>query len=228
MTTSDVRKRASEAADAVAASAKRLADRLGSRGVNLSIHIDRVVVGDEQRVLDALADAKEQIMALLDALRAAQGESKQLLLAAAGVIEEINTDLSDLLARLGNAQPGSQEIMDATAEANEIKASLSAAVDALRSAAGRYTPGQTEPPAPGALSLTCPRAQTVAVADGETDAAVTFDQPVVLGGVQPVNVSMSHTSGSRFPVGDTTVTATATDAAGASASCSFVITVVQP
>ncbi|HEX8560198.1 MAG TPA: PxKF domain-containing protein [Pyrinomonadaceae bacterium] len=41
----------------------------------------------------------------------------------------------------------------------------------------------------------------------------------------PVNVTTSHASGSQFPLGTTTVTATATDAAGNTASCSFNVTV---
>jgi len=150
MTTSDVRHRIREAAESVRAATHRLAQRRGVRGVALSIHSDRVrvSVGDvamEARLLAAMTAAKESIMSVLDDLRAAQAATKVLLGDIATVIDTINTDLSDLLARLANSTPGSQEVMDATADANEIRTRMQSAVEALRAAEGRYTPG-AEPP----------------------------------------------------------------------------------
>lgn len=226
MTTSDVRMRAREAADSVIASAKRLADRVGSPGVNITVHIDRVIINPIDEIEDlvraVITEAEERIMTVLDQLRAAQAETKTLLGTVAATIDEIRTDLSDLLARLANSAPGSQEVLDATAEATEIKDRMAAAVAALRGAADLYTPGG---PTPVALSLTCPVVAPVAAAAGEAVAAVTFGDPVPSGGQAPYSVALSHQSGGPFPVGDTTVTATVTDGAGASASCSFVVTV---
>jgi hypothetical protein len=216
--------RAVEAANDAARAAKRLADRLGLRGVTVTVHIDRVIVNPIDELRAIITDTEERIMATLDALRAAQGETKTLLTAAADVINEINTDLQDLLARLANSTPGSQEVMDATAEATEIRDRMTAAVSALRSAAGLHTPGA---PTPVALSITAPTVAPVAAAAGETTATVSFDAPVVTGGTAPVNVVLSHPSGSAFPIGDTTVTATATDSSTPpqQASATFVVTV---
>ena len=51
-----------------------------------------------------------------------------------------------------------------------------------------------------------------------------FGAPRVEAGAAPVSVSCTHTSGSNFPVGVTTVECTATDAMNRTASCSFQVT----
>lgn len=51
-----------------------------------------------------------------------------------------------------------------------------------------------------------------------------FGAPRVEAGAAPVNVSCTHTSGSAFPIGVTTVECTATDALNRTASCSFQVT----
>src|SRR5207253_6536063 len=48
------------------------------------------------------------------------------------------------------------------------------------------------------------------------------------GGCSPPTVVANPPSGSTFPVGTTTVTATASDTCGNSASCSFTVTVLPP
>ena len=58
-------------------------------------------------------------------------------------------------------------------------------------------------------------------------AAVSFSAHAV-DNVAVTHISCSHASGSFFPVGSTTVTCTASDAASNSASASFVVTVVGP
>jgi hypothetical protein len=54
---------------------------------------------------------------------------------------------------------------------------------------------------------------------------VNYPAPLASGGTGNVVVVCNPPSGSVFPVGTTTVTCTATDAAGNSASCSFNVTV---
>lgn len=58
--------------------------------------------------------------------------------------------------------------------------------------------------------------------------AVNFNLPTTSGGVAPVQVSCTRTSGSLFPVGTTAVQCNATDAASATQSCSFNVTVAVP
>lgn len=66
----------------------------------------------------------------------------------------------------------------------------------------------------------------VVEATGAGGAAVSFSQPTATDSVTSApSVSVSHTSGSIFPLGSTQVTAIATDAAGNSASCTFSVTV---
>jgi lysophospholipase L1-like esterase len=77
------------------------------------------------------------------------------------------------------------------------------------------------------LAVTCPTNQTATATNG-TGIAVTFAAPVVSGGVAPVQSSCSPASASLFPVGATTVRCTATDAAQASVSCSFTVSVAAP
>ncbi len=57
--------------------------------------------------------------------------------------------------------------------------------------------------------------------------AVSFEEPQTQFGQSPVNVSCSHQSGETFPIGQTTVTCTATDGLQRQASCSFGITVTK-
>lgn len=60
---------------------------------------------------------------------------------------------------------------------------------------------------------------------GVCGAVVNFPNPAVSRSCPGVNVSCSPASGSLFPVGDTTVTCTATDICGGIAECSFTVTV---
>ncbi len=69
------------------------------------------------------------------------------------------------------------------------------------------------------------RDMTVAAANGRCDAAVTFTVPVVADNCSGATLTGSHQSGDRFPVGVTTVTFTATDAAGNRTTGSFTVTV---
>jgi HYR domain len=81
-----------------------------------------------------------------------------------------------------------------------------------------------QPPPPGAPTISCPANRT-ATASSSAGVTVTYPAPTVSGGTPPTTVVTQPVSGSVFPVGNTTVTATVTDAAGRKASCSFVVTV---
>lgn len=83
------------------------------------------------------------------------------------------------------------------------------------------------PPPPPLLSLGCPAAVTVQSADNNA-VVVAFDPPSTSGGTAPVTASCSATSGSPFSVGQNTVTCSATDARGVTATCAFVVNVQPP
>jgi gliding motility-associated-like protein len=71
----------------------------------------------------------------------------------------------------------------------------------------------------------CPEDITVPVAEDACSAVVNFE--VEATDNCDVTVAYSHEPGSEFPVGTTTVTATASDASGNSSSCTFDITVAD-
>lgn len=78
----------------------------------------------------------------------------------------------------------------------------------------------TQPP-----SITCPSNVTVVGTPGDPGAVVTFPPPTASDNCPGVTVVCSPASGSTFPVGTTTVTCTATDASGNTATCSFTVSV---
>lgn len=71
--------------------------------------------------------------------------------------------------------------------------------------------------------VTCPANISVSNDAGVCGAAVTYEAQA--SDNCSATITYSHASGSVFPIGSTTVTATATDPSGNSSSCSFVITV---
>jgi PKD repeat protein len=71
----------------------------------------------------------------------------------------------------------------------------------------------------------CPADQILQVTDGVCTAVATWDEPVTADNC-PVAISSSHNSGDIFPIGITTVTVTATDVSGNSATCTFEVEVV--
>lgn len=84
------------------------------------------------------------------------------------------------------------------------------------------------PPDPSVLKLTCP-ANLSAVSPTGQPFTVAYAAPVATGGTAPINVVSSPASGSAFPIGSTSVTGTATDAANLTATCTFTVLVVaQP
>lgn len=77
------------------------------------------------------------------------------------------------------------------------------------------------------LTTTCPANLTTASLTG-APVAVSYPLAATSGGLAPVNVIGSPSSGSLFPVGTTMVTQTATSADGQSTSCTFGVTVTAP
>ena len=78
-----------------------------------------------------------------------------------------------------------------------------------------------EPP-----TLTCPADITLVANPGECDAVASWEMPIPSDNCVGVSLtSSSHDSGTMFPVGTTTVSYTATDAAGNTTDCSFTVTV---
>ncbi|MGE0129622.1 MAG: S8 family serine peptidase [Blastocatellales bacterium] len=70
-----------------------------------------------------------------------------------------------------------------------------------------------------------PDRDVVAATPGSTTAIVTFPDPVVTDNCPGATVVCVPPSGAAFPLGTTTVNCTATDSGGATASCSFKVTV---
>ncbi|MEK7832864.1 MAG: S8 family serine peptidase, partial [Acidobacteriota bacterium] len=74
--------------------------------------------------------------------------------------------------------------------------------------------------------ISCPTDRDViALTPGSTTAVVTYPDPIVVDNCPGATVVCVPASGSAFPLGATTVTCTATDSGGATASCSFTVTV---
>jgi lysophospholipase L1-like esterase len=93
----------------------------------------------------------------------------------------------------------------------------------LAAGCGGHSSTRPDPP-PSAPALTCP-APVVALAHHGDLPDVTFDTPVAQGGQAPVAVTCSPASGTSFPLGDSPVSCTATDAINRTATCSFTVTV---
>ena len=83
----------------------------------------------------------------------------------------------------------------------------------------------TQPP-----TITCPANVTAGNDPGQCGAAVVYPAPTASDNCPNVNSQCSPASGSFFPVGTTTVSCTATDASGNTATCAFTVTVndVEP
>ncbi|HLM58942.1 MAG TPA: PxKF domain-containing protein [Pyrinomonadaceae bacterium] len=76
-------------------------------------------------------------------------------------------------------------------------------------------------PTPPACTISCPSNITVAAAQGQTGAAVTYDAPAAVGSCGSGPVTLEPASGSFFPIGSSVVTATAPSGD----HCSFIVTV---
>jgi uncharacterized repeat protein (TIGR01451 family) len=76
-------------------------------------------------------------------------------------------------------------------------------------------------PTPPACTIACPSNITLTAATGQSGATVMFDAPTASGNCGTAPVSLSAASGSTFPIGTSTVTATTETGQ----SCSFTVTV---
>jgi alpha-tubulin suppressor-like RCC1 family protein len=76
--------------------------------------------------------------------------------------------------------------------------------------------------------ITCPSAVNVSNDPGQCSAVVNYPAPLVSGGAGNVVAVCNPPSGFAFPVGTTTVTCTATDVSGTTATCSFNVTINDP
>jgi lysophospholipase L1-like esterase len=86
------------------------------------------------------------------------------------------------------------------------------------------TPPPPPPPPPEAPALTC----SESINRGTINAggmSISYSAPEIRGGQNPVNVTCSPESGAMFPIGQTTVTCTATDGLQRQAQCTFGVTV---
>ncbi|MEO1624623.1 MAG: HYR domain-containing protein, partial [Bacteroidota bacterium] len=79
----------------------------------------------------------------------------------------------------------------------------------------------TTPP----IAVSCPPSVVVGVDEGRCSASVSWQLPVFSDNCSTPVLSSSHPSGFDFPVGNTTVTYTATDDSGNTATCTFAVTV---
>jgi ELWxxDGT repeat protein len=84
----------------------------------------------------------------------------------------------------------------------------------------RFSVTVTDPPPP---TITCP-ANGVVEATSATGAIGEYP-PATASGPEPISVRYSHASGARFPLGSTTITATARDGLDREVSCTFTLTV---
>ena len=74
-------------------------------------------------------------------------------------------------------------------------------------------------------AITCPANVTVDAAPGENSAVVNYAAPTASDNCSVASVVSTPASGSSFPIGTTTVNATATDASGNTSGCTFNVTV---
>jgi hypothetical protein len=108
-------------------------------------------------------------------------------------------------------------------ELGETKVVLQAKDQAGNVSECRFFVYNVDPVAP---AITCPEPQH-AVAPGPEGAVVSFPEAEATDEFGEPAVSYSHEPGSTFPVGETTVTATASDPGGNRTSCSFTVTVEE-
>jgi hypothetical protein len=84
------------------------------------------------------------------------------------------------------------------------------------------TVADRQPPA-----INCPNNITVVAQQGQPSAIVNYPPPTVSENSPDVTMVSEPASGTSFPIGTTTVTATATDSSGNRSTCSFTVTVLD-
>jgi lysophospholipase L1-like esterase len=87
------------------------------------------------------------------------------------------------------------------------------------------SPSRPDPPSPpSAPTITCPSTLDVLAHKGRLP-NVNFELPAAQGGQVPVAVSCDPAPGAEFPLGESTVTCTATDGLSQTGTCTFTVTV---
>jgi hypothetical protein len=100
-------------------------------------------------------------------------------------------------------------------------------IDANGNPTGIFIVREVHTPNPDCqVGITCPRDIRVLTVNA-AGAVVNYPPPVVAGTCPPFTVVCVPPSGSVFPVGMTTVTCTATDRSGKTATCTFKVTVIR-
>ena len=84
-------------------------------------------------------------------------------------------------------------------------------------------PDPVDPPPP---TISCPANRQTPASQGQPT-PVNYDVPVAQNGKAPVGVVCAPASGSSFPIGDTNVTCTATDALARTGTCGFIVSVTR-
>lgn len=87
-------------------------------------------------------------------------------------------------------------------------------------------PAPPPPPPPAAPTLSCEEGINRSTID-PNGLTISYPTPEAKDGQPPVNVSCSPAPGSTFPIGQTTVSCTATDALNRQATCQFNITITR-
>jgi lysophospholipase L1-like esterase len=87
------------------------------------------------------------------------------------------------------------------------------------------TPTPPPPPVPDPPTITCPASLTVQAVD-DNPTVVNYGSPTVANGSAPVVTACTPPNGSGFPVSQTAVMCTATDALSRTSTCSFSVTVL--
>ena len=100
-------------------------------------------------------------------------------------------------------------------------------LDGFLGATGNYQISLSCAPDTQAPSISCPSNVTVNNAPGLCGANVSYPAATATDNCTVASITYSQNSGTFFPVGATTVAATATDATGNFAGCSFSVTVVD-
>ena len=136
-------------------------------------------------------------------------------------IDSTGKPTSSLYYRIGNTAITSPYVFSIGTTRVTATALNSAGFD---SCSFNVTVKDTQPPV-----ITCPANITQPNDPGQCGAKVTFSATAT-DNCSNVTVTYDHTPGSFFPVGTTTVTATATDSSGNKSACSFTVTVndVEP
>jgi hypothetical protein len=114
---------------------------------------------------------------------------------------------------------------DVSAACGSSNASFTLAVTDTKGASSNATLNVTVTPETSPPALTCPQNISQSTDPGQCSAIISFTTPTASDNCPGATVLCSPLPGSSFLKGTTTVTCTATDAAGNTAQCSFTVTI---